>query len=205
MLAVGCAGIQPGMKVLDLCSAPGGKAVLASEKTKATGIVRAGDVSESKTDKIQENADRMGCENMEIHIWDGRVQNAENLDWADVMLADVPCSGLGVMGRKKDIRYRVQKEDLESLVNLQKEILTASWQYVKKGGVLLYSTCTVDRMENEEMVKFITENFPFETESLDPYLPKCLQSEQTKQGMLQLWPGENQTDGFFMARLRRIG
>lgn len=205
MLAVNCAGIKPGMKVLDLCSAPGGKAVFASEKAGEKGQVRAGDVSENKTDKIRENAGRMGCDNLEICVWDATQQTPSNTEWADVMLADVPCSGLGVMGRKKDIRYRVQKEDLEALAALQKEIITASWRYVKPGGVLLYSTCTVDRMENEGMVKFITENFPFETESLDPYLPGQLCSDQTKMGMLQLWPGEHGTDGFFMARLRRKG
>lgn len=204
MLAVTAAGIVPGMQVIDLCSAPGGKAVLACEKLQGTGMLRAGDVSANKTDKIRENAQRMGCTNMEISIWDATVTNEENLNWADVMLADVPCSGLGVMGRKKDIRYRVTRQDLDSLAKLQKEIITASWQYVKPGGVLLYSTCTVDRLENEKMVKFITDNFPFETESLDDYLPAQLADEQTKQGMLQLWPGEHKTDGFFLARLRRI-
>lgn len=239
MLAVEAAGIQPGMKVLDLCSAPGGKAILAYEKLmtaqnagsaadskkaakgctavngreqaarnvddmQKTGVLRAGDLSEAKADRIRENAARMGCDRMEISVWDASKHMEELENWADVVLADVPCSGLGVMGRKKDIRYRVQPQDIEELTALQKAILTASWQYVKPGGILLYSTCTVDRMENEEMIHFITEHFPFETESLKEYLPACLHDEQTEKGMLQLYPGEHDTDGFFIARLRRI-
>lgn len=206
MLAVEAAGIQPGMKVLDLCSAPGGKAVLAYEKLKlpqSAGALKAGDLSASRADKIRENAARMGCCGMEISVWDAAEHMEELEGWADVVLADVPCSGLGVMGRKKDIRYRVQPQDLKALADLQKEILAASWEYVKPGGVLLYSTCTVDRMENEEMVQYITDNFPFERESLNEYLPGSLQDEQTADGMLQLFPGEHDTDGFFIARLRR--
>lgn len=207
MLAVEAAGIKPGMNVLDLCSAPGGKAVLAWEKLRASGCMsgtlKAGDVSEVKADKIRENAARMGCTDMEISVWDAR-KHMEELDgWADVVLADLPCSGLGVIGRKKDIRYRVKREDLDALVGLQKEILKASWRYVKPGGVLLYSTCTVNRMENEEMVRFLTENFPFEMESLDAYLPALLHSAQTAAGCCQLFGGLQETDGFFMARLRR--
>lgn len=204
MLAVEAAGIKEGMRVLDLCSAPGGKAILAAEKLNGTGMVKACDVSEKKTQRIRENAARMGAGNMEIAVWDARIKNPGQKEWADVMLADVPCSGLGVTGRKKDIRYRVTKEDLTALCALQKEILTASWEYVKPGGVLLYSTCTVDQKENEEMVVFLTEHFPFRTESLDPYLPERLRSARTAKGMLQLLPGEHDTDGFFIARLRRI-
>ena len=119
------------------------------------------------------------------------------------MLLDVPCSGLGVIGRKKEIRYRVTKEDLAVLVTLQKKIVDACWQYVKPGGILLYSTCTLDVSENEEMVRYVTEKYPFEAESIDPFLPECLHSQQTKAGFLQLFLGEWDTDGFFMARLRR--
>lgn len=216
MLAVEAAAIMPGMKVMDLCSAPGGKAILACEKLglegsikakndRPKGVLKAGDISEAKAERIRENAARMGCMEMEISVWDARVHMEEMEGWADVVLADVPCSGFGVMGRKKDIRYRVEPQDLQSLANLQKEILDASWQYVKPGGILLYSTCTVNKMENEEMVRYLTSQYPFETESLNPYLPSCLHSAQTESGMLQLVPGEHDTDGFFMARLRRKG
>lgn len=204
MLAVEAAGIAPGMQVTDLCAAPGGKALLAAEKLEGKGLVRAKDVSGAKALLIEENAARMGCDNISVTVWDARRCEEEQKEQADVVLADVPCSGLGVMARKKDIRYRVQQKDLETLAALQKEILSASWQYVKPGGVLLYSTCTINREENEEMVRFLTGNFPFQTESLDPYLPKCLHSPQTAAGFCQLIPGKHNTDGFFFARLRRI-
>lgn len=203
MLAVEAAGIAPGMRVVDLCAAPGGKALLAAEKLQEKGEILAGDVSEEKTRLIKENAARMGCGNIRVSVWDARSNMNRLNGQADVVLADLPCSGLGVMGRKKDIRYRVEPKDLEALASLQKEILSASWQYVRPGGVLLYSTCTVNRAENEEMVRFLTDHYPFETESLDEYLPECLHNDQTAAGCCQLFPGKWNTDGFFMARLRR--
>ena len=203
MLAVETAGILPGMRIIDLCGSPGGKAVLAAEKAGREGRVLNGDISEKKTARIWENAERMRCENLEIRVWDAGKKQPGLEKWADVVLADVPCSGLGVLGRKKEIRYRVQPEDLMALRKLQREILTASADYVRPGGVLLYSTCTVNREENEEMVRFLTESFPFEAESLDPWLPECLHSRETKEGGCQLFAGDFDTDGFFMARLRR--
>lgn len=203
MLAVETAGILPGMRIIDLCGSPGGKAILTAEKAGREGRVLTGDISEKKTARIWENAERMRCENLEIRVWDAGRKQPGLEKWADVVLADVPCSGLGVLGRKKEIRYRVQPEDLMALRKLQREILTASADYVRPGGVLLYSTCTVNREENEEMVRFLTESFPFEAESLDPWLPECLHSRETKEGGCQLFAGDFDTDGFFMARLRR--
>ena len=162
-----------------------------------------GDVSERKAALILENTDRMKCSNVSVNVWDASVFMEQYKESADVVLLDVPCSGLGVIGRKKEIRYRVAKEDLAALVTLQKRIVDACWQYVKPGGILLYSTCTLDVSENEEMVRYVTEKYPFETESIDPFLPECLHSQQTKAGFLQLFLGEWDTDGFFMARLRR--
>ena len=162
-----------------------------------------GDVSERKAALILENTDRMKCSNVSVNVWDASVFMEQYKESADVVLLDVPCSGLGVIGRKKEIRYRVTKEDLAALVTLQKKIVDACWQYVKPGGILLYSTCTLDVSENEEMVRYVTEKYPFEAESIDPFLPECLLSQQTKAGFLQLFLGEWDTDGFFMARLRR--
>ena len=202
MLAVEAAGIAGGMTVMDLCSAPGGKTTLAARKA-GSGKVICGDVSERKAALILENTDRMKCSNVSVNVWDASVFMEQYKESADVVLLDVPCSGLGVIGRKKEIRYRVTKEDLAALVTLQKKIVDACWQYVKPGGILLYSTCTLDVSENEEMVRYVTEKYPFEAESIDPFLPECLHSQQTKAGFLQLFLGEWDTDGFFMARLRR--
>lgn len=204
MAAVLAAGIRPGMKVMDLCAAPGGKATLAAQLCAGDGgSVCAGDVSERKAELIRENAERLGIDNMEINVWDATVFMEQYRESADVVLLDVPCSGLGVMNRKKDIRYRVTQEDLASLAKLQQRIADACWQYVKPGGILLYSTCTVDRLENEDMVAYLTGNYPFETESLEGFVPEALAGEEAKKGQLQLFCGEKDTDGFFMARLRR--
>ena len=161
MLAVEAAGISGGMTVMDLCSAPGGKTTLAARKA-GSGQVICGDVSERKAALILENTDRMKCSNVSVNVWDASVFMEQYKESADVVLLDVPCSGLGVIGRKKEIRYRVTKEDLAALVTLQKKIVDACWQYVKPGGILLYSTCTLDVSENEEMVRYVTEKYPFE-------------------------------------------
>ncbi|MGN1180687.1 MAG: 16S rRNA (cytosine(967)-C(5))-methyltransferase, partial [Suilimivivens sp.] len=119
-----------------------------------------------------------------------------------VLIADLPCSGLGIMGRKTDIKYHASKESLMQLQSLQRQILSVVWQYVKPGGTLIYSTCTVNSGENEENIRWFTEKYPFHTESLSPYLPEKLK-EEGKEGMLQLLPGIHETDGFFLARLIR--
>ena len=110
---------------------------------------------------------------------------------------------LGVIGKKPDIKYNIQEESLVQLADLQKQILNVIHKYVKVGGTLLYSTCTLNPRENEENVKYIVENLGFELESLDPYLPKTLQCDTTSKGYLTLIPGVHHTDGFFIARLKR--
>ena len=121
---------------------------------------------------------------------------------ADLVLADLPCSGLGSMGKKRDIKYRVKEEAFGELTALQRRILDTVWQYVKPGGVLIYSTCTINPDENEYMAEWFLENYPFALEELSPYLSDTLKQEW-KDGMLQLFPGIHETDGFFLARLRR--
>ena len=211
MLAVEAADIAPGMKVLDICAAPGGKSMSAADKlccdakkgdTNCSALISC-DLTEIKADRIRENMERVGFDWADCRMQDARVFDESLEGWADVVLADVPCSGLGVIGRKKEIRYRTAKQDLDSLVTLQKQIIDTAWRYVKPGGILLYSTCTINPDENEKMVAYITENYPFEAESLDAYLPDVLHNEQTKMGMRQMFLGEHDTDGFFMARLRR--
>jgi 16S rRNA (cytosine967-C5)-methyltransferase len=123
---------------------------------------------------------------------------------ADVVLADLPCSGLGVIGKKQDIKYRITKEAISELVKLQRQILDVVWRYVKPGGVLVYSTCTMNPDENEKTVRWFAENYSFEPESLSPYLAEELKKEG-EEGMLQLFPGLHETDGFFIARMRRKG
>lgn len=201
MLVCEAAGLKKGDKVIDVCAAPGGKAIHAAQKVGKEGSVSARDLTEYKASYIEENIERMKIENCEVLIWDAREVRKEDIETADVVIADLPCSGLGVMGKKKDIRYRVSEEGLYSLVKLQREILNTVHQYVKPGGILLYSTCTINKQENEDNVKWLTENYPFETESLSAYLPDALKAGED--GVMQLLPGIHETDGFFIARLRK--
>ena len=145
------------------------------------------DVTEYKTTYIRENCDRMQLsDKVQVQVWDATVKDEALKEAADVVLMDVPCSGLGVLGKKRDIKYNVSPESMESLNELQKSIVDHSWEYVKKGGTLLYSTCTIHRKENEDMCRWICENYPFE-----------LEEER------QILPGLTQADGFYYARLHR--
>ena len=202
MLVCEAADIKKGDRVIDVCASPGGKALHAAEKLQGTGFVSARDLTEYKAEMIRDNIRRMNVKNVEAFVSDARQLREEDVETADVLLCDLPCSGLGIIGKKTDIKYHVSEEGLKQLKELQREILSVVWQYVKKGGVLIYSTCTVNPDENEENVKWFTENYPFQTESLSPFLPECLK-EEGKTGMLQLLPGIHETDGFFLARLRR--
>lgn len=204
MLAVEIADIQEGMFIADVCAAPGGKTAHAAGKLKGSGKVLARDVTEKKALLIRDNVDRMGLHNVEIECFDATRPDAGMTGRADIVLADVPCSGLGVIGKKRDIKYRLTKEGMEELVILQRKILSTVQSYVKEGGVLIFSTCTIHTEENEDMLKWFLGEFPFQTESIEPYLPKVLHGETARKGYLQLLPGIHETDGFFMARLRRM-
>lgn len=205
MLVTECAGIREGDFVLDVCAAPGGKSLHASCKLQGTGQVEARDVSEEKAELIWEGARRTKAENVRVKVWDACVFDAGMEGKADILYLDLPCSGLGVLGKKRDIKYHVTKESLDGLVKLQRKIIETCWRYVKPGGVILYSTCTVHPAENEEQVRFMCGKFPLVAESLNPYLPEELRCEETERGMLQLTPGVHDCDGFFLARLRRQG
>lgn len=201
MLAVELAGIREGDLVIDVCAAPGGKAMHAAEKTGINGVVDARDISEYKLGLIRDNAlrlhpDMMEKDRIKMQIWDAAVLDESMLGKADVVIADLPCSGLGVIGHKADIRYRVTEEQIRELSGLQRKILETVYRYLKPGGILLYSTCTISEEENEKNAAWILERLPMEIVPL-------------KAGMLgdsnqlQLLPGIHQSDGFFIAKFRR--
>ncbi len=202
MLAVEAADIQKGQTVIDLCAAPGGKSLHAASKLSETGRVLSFDISEKKLCRMEENRKRMRKENVRIQAGDACIFREELAGTADVVLADVPCSGLGVIGKKQDIKYHVTMESMEQITLLQKEILQNAASYVKTGGILLYSTCTLNPQENEMMVRWFCERFPFTPEDMSACLPEPLK-KAGKTGMIQLIPGIHETDGFFFARLRR--
>ena len=186
VLAVEAAGIRAGDLVVDLCAAPGGKSILAAERAGSAGRVLSRDVSEGKAALIRDNMERMRLGNIEVSVFDATGTDQSLVGRADVVLADLPCSGLGVMGKKRDIKYHMSPEKIADIVRLQREIIGHSWQYVRPGGVLLYSTCTINPEENEDTVRWIAEHFPFEMEE-----------------ERQFMPGEDEADGFYYARLRR--
>ena len=203
MLVAECAGIKEGDFVLDVCAAPGGKSLHAACKLRGSGQVEARDVSEEKAALIRENMERIQAENVNVTVWDACVYDEKMKGKADVLLLDLPCSGLGVLGKKRDIKYHVSGESLKELAALQRKIIETCLRYVKPGGVVIYSTCTIHPAENEEQVRWMCETFPFAAESLNPYLPEVLRCAEAESGMLQLVPGVHDCDGFFLARLRR--
>lgn len=180
------ADIKEDQRIIDVCGAPGGKALHAAGKMHNTGFVTVRDISERKVALMEENIARSGYKNIKAELFDATVLDEENLEKADVVIADLPCSGLGVIGRKGDIKYRVTKEDVSDIAALQRKILSVVWQYVKPGGKLLYSTCTLTEEENERNIAWFLEAFPF-----------------TKEKEKTLMPGRDETDGFYMAVLRR--
>ncbi len=204
MLVAQVAGIQSDMQVLDVCAAPGGKATHAALKLKGTGQVIARDLTEYKVNFIQENADRLQLDNLWAEVWDALEYDEFKEEWADVLFCDAPCSGLGIMGKKRDIKYRLTPQSLKEVTSLQKDILNTVWRYVKKDGILMYSTCTINREENEKQVQWIVENLPFEVVSIKEELPEEVREDAGEFG-LQLLPGIYKTDGFFLCKLRRIG
>lgn len=203
MLVAHAAAPKTGDRILDVCAAPGGKSLHIADMLNGSGHVEARDKTDYKAELIKDNLIRTGFDNLSVRVWDATEPDEDLFEKEDIVIADLPCSGLGVLGKKPDIRYRVKKEDLEALAMLQRKILTVVWQYVKKGGYLIYSTCTINCEENENNVKWFTSQFPFELEAFDTDMP-YISDEEKKRGMVQILPQKN-TDGFFIARLKRIG
>lgn len=203
MLVAKAASVGPGDKVIDVCAAPGGKSIQISEILKDGGQILARDLTGAKVELIEENIRRMDAKHIQAECQDALILVDEDIETADVVIADLPCSGLGVIGRKSDIKYRMNRENMKSLAELQRDILKVVSGYVKPGGVLIYSTCTVNPEENQENALWFESHFPFKAESLEGLLPEGICSDTMKQGYIQLMPGEYGTDGFFIARFRR--
>ena len=198
-LSVLCAQLPQNASVLDCCAAPGGKSFAAAVAMAGTGSITSCDIHPHKIDLIQNGAARLGFENITAQVWNGAEFNPE-WEWKmDAVIADVPCSGYGIIRKKPDIRYK-DPDTMQELPGLQLQILRNQARYVRPGGLLLYSTCTLVRKENEGVVeKFLKENAEFVTEPLP--LPAVFPENTT--GMLRLVPGQYDTDGFFICRLRR--
>lgn len=178
---------KEGAQVIDVCAAPGGKSIHMAELLHGTGMVEARDLTEYKVSLIEENIERCGLKNICAKQADARILEEDRTATADIVIADLPCSGLGVIGKKPDIKYKMTEETCRELSVLQREILHTVQHYVKSGGVLMYSTCTINPQENEENVRwFLKEHTEFELEKQQQILPQT---------------GKN--DGFFLAKLVR--
>ncbi|MFT4106531.1 MAG: 16S rRNA (cytosine(967)-C(5))-methyltransferase RsmB [Lacrimispora sp.] len=194
---------QKGDFCIDVCGAPGGKSLHIADKLQGTGMVEVRDLSDWKIAMVQENMERSGFQNIRAKVQDALVLDHDSVEKADIVIADLPCSGLGIIGRKPDIKYRMTMDQLKSLAALQREILSVVQSYVKPGGKLIFSTCTIDKMENEDNVKWFLEQFPFDGISLEGKLGKELDSPTMKHGYIQLLPGIHPCDGFFIAAFQK--
>ena len=187
MRAVLWADPKEGDQVLDVCAAPGGKAIHVAEMLRGTGMVEARDLTDYKVGLLEENIRRTGLANIRAVKWDATLPDQEKEEKMDIVLADLPCSGLGVLGKKPDLRYKMTPEKEEELVRLQQKILSVAQAYVKPGGTLVYSTCTIHRAENEENTRWFLENHP----------KFRLRKER------QLLPGADRGDGFYIAVMEK--
>ena len=201
MIAASLLNPQPGEMILDLCAAPGGKALHVAEKLRGTGSVEARDLSLYKVGLITENIERSGLTNIHAVQKDATVCDADVKDAADLVIADLPCSGLGVLAKKTDLKYKATEQSTKELAGLQREILKNAASYVRPGGTLIYSTCTINPAENIENVHWFLKEFPeFVLDPIADRLCSTLQNSVEEAGCLQLLPGIHKSDGFFIAR-----
>ena len=188
---------------LDACAAPGGKSALMAEQMQNTGRIQAWDVHSHRVALIKATQKRLRLDNLRAAERDASVYRPELEAAFDGVLIDAPCSGLGVMHDKPDIKYRVTEEDLSSLCVLQAKILDACAAYVAPGGLLVYATCTILKDENERQVRaFLMRHSEYEPETHNGFLPESLQADSVD-GMIQLQAYRWNAEGFFIARLRR--
>lgn len=195
---------KEGDYIIDVCAAPGGKSLHLADKMKGTGMVEARDLSYQKTALIEENVARSGAANIKAVVWDALVPDEDAREKADIVIADLPCSGLGIIGKKPDIKYNMTMDKMRELSRLQRDILSVVWQYVKPGGTLVYSTCTIDPMENEGNAMWLSENFPLEPVDLSGRLGADFDEPSLKDGRIQFLPGIHPFDGFFISVFRRV-
>lgn len=204
MLVSELAGPKEGDYVIDVCAAPGGKSLHMAEKLNGSGHVEARDLTEYKVGLIQENIERTGLSNVEAVQQDALTFDETSVGKADIVLADLPCSGLGVLAKKTDLKYKATKEGTDSLAKLQREMLKNVQAYVKDEGKLVYSTCTINPAENMDNVHWFLNQYPeFELIDIHGLLCEELQKDVKENGCIQLLPGVHQSDGFFLACMKK--
>jgi len=197
-LTVMAAGVKPGERLLDVCAAPGGKSFAAAIQMEDLGEILACDLHQNKLKRIQEGADRLGLSCIKTAATDGRIFHPEWAEGFDVVLVDAPCSGLGIIRKKPDVRYK-KPDELFALPVIQRAILDNAARYVRPGGTLVYSTCTILPEENQEVTDgFLAEHPDFARTTFA--LPEPVGESD---GCLTLWPQRHGTDGFYICRMTR--
>lgn len=203
MLTAAVLAPMPGETVLDVCSAPGGKATHMAQLMNNKGTVTARDIHEHKIRLVEEAASRLGIDIIRAELHDASVFDDNDSEKYDRVLLDAPCTGLGIIRRKPDIKWARESSDITSITQLQQRLIDIASRAVKPGGVLVYSTCTILPEENEDIIRnFIKSNYEFYGDDITAFLPPEL-AKHAKGCMLQLYPNRDGIDGFFMARLRR--
>lgn len=202
MLVAPSIGVKEGFKVLDLCSAPGGKTTHISELMKNTGAVCAFDIHENKLSLVKDNASRLGVRNITYNQMDAEVFNENLKDSADAVLIDVPCSGLGIIRKKPEIKYTKEIKGINNIIDIQRNILRNASKYVKVGGTLLYSTCTINKKENENNIDWFLKEFP-EYAAEELYYGDLENFIYNYNKSVTILPNKYM-DGFFICKLKRI-
>lgn len=202
MLVAPLLDLKEGDKVLDLCAAPGGKTTHIAELLSNTGEVLAFDLHENKLSLIEENANRLGLNNIVCKAMDATKLNSDYISYGDKVLIDVPCSGLGIIRKKPEIKWNKTRQQLKDLVPIQREIMENAWQYLKPGGTLVYSTCTLNKEENEENLQwFLSKHNDAEVEKI--YIGNNNNFIYNEDGSLTILPNDSM-DGFFIGKIKKI-
>ena len=204
MLAALATGAKPGDRVLDLCAAPGGKSAFMAQMMKDHGSISSRDLHEHRVKLIRQNAERLGIGCIQAVAADATALQMEDLEQYDVVLLDAPCSGLGIMRSKPDIKLHHTMQDVMELAELQRKMLQVAAKAVKPGGTLVYSTCTLNKKENDEQVEWFLKKYPnFVLKDLENRLPSLPECDRLWKKHLTLWPQAGGHDGFFVACLEK--
>lgn len=204
MLVAQIANPKENSLVLDLCSAPGGKSTYMAELMGNKGRIISRDIYEHKLNLVKENSIRLGIDIIETEIFDALKFDESLVGKVDYCILDAPCSGLGIIRRRPDIKWNRREEDIKELRKIQKNILDNAKQYVKPGGIIIYSTCTIGKEENLDIINgFLNGNSEFSLSGFDNLLDSTEKIETGNNGYIQLFPHIHGTDGFFIARIQK--
>lgn len=206
LLSVLALNPKEGDTVIDVCAAPGGKSFYSAYLMNNKGRIFSRDVHEHKIELLEGTVKRLGIDIITSQLKDASVYYSEDSQKADCVIIDAPCSGFGLLRKKPDIKYNKTAEDIEALCEIQKKILESCHDYVKIGGTLVYSTCTISKKENLDNINWFCEKYNFELDDLTDLIEKNdIKFKTAEKGYIQILPHDYGTDGFFIARLVRKG